>query len=169
MLGGAHFRQHLGTAYDDGFNQGGGDGNSGNDWYRLQLRLDFTAGDGEGIGSLYFKNLTDGDTTFHTVSGMINRPLGLSRMHPDARPANWNAMWLHLLSNGNSVPSADNLIPNFNGLRITGVIRDGPNLVFSWRGGVGPYQVQRQAGLSTDNWENNQTKRIGGWIHGFLR
>jgi hypothetical protein len=56
-------------------------------------------------------------------------------MHPDARPANWNAMWLHLLSNGNSVPSADNLIPNFNGLRITGVFRDGPNLVFSWRDG----------------------------------
>lgn len=145
---------NLGTAYDDGFNQGGGDGNSGNDWYRLQLRLDFTAGNGEGIGSLYFKNLTDGDTTFHTVSGMLNRPLGLSRMHPDARPANWNAMWLHLLSNGNSVPSADNLIPNFNGLRITGVFRDGTNLVFSWRGGVGPYQVQRQAGLGTDGWEN---------------
>jgi hypothetical protein len=39
--------------------------------------LDLTAGDGEGIGSLYFKNLTDGDTAFHTVSGMINRPLGL--------------------------------------------------------------------------------------------
>lgn len=145
---------NLGAAYDDGFNQGGGDGNSGNDWYRLQLRLNFTAGDGEGIGSLYFKNLTDGDTTFHTVSGMINRPLGLSRMHPDARPANWNAMWLHLLSNGNSVPSADNLIPNFNGLRITGVFRDGTNLVFSWRGGVGPYQVQRQAGLSADDWQN---------------
>lgn len=49
---------NLGTAYDDGFNQGGGDGNSGNDWYRLQLRLDFTANDGEGIGSLYFMNLT---------------------------------------------------------------------------------------------------------------
>jgi len=145
---------NLGTNYDDGFNQGGGDGNSGNDWYRLQLRLDFTAGNGEGSGSLYFKNLTDGDTTFHTVSGVINRPLGLSRMHPDARPAKWNAMWLHLLSNGNSVPSADNLVPNLNGIRITEIAIAGPDVVLHWRGGVGPYQVQRRASLDPGTWEN---------------
>jgi hypothetical protein len=30
---------NLGAAYDDGFNEGGGDGNSGNDWYRIQLHL----------------------------------------------------------------------------------------------------------------------------------
>lgn len=145
---------NLGTNYDDGFNQGGGDGNSGNDWYRLQLRLDFTAGNGEGIGSLYFQNLTDGDTTFHTVSGVINRPLGLSRLHPDARPANWNAMWLHLLSNGNSVPSADNLVPNLNGIRITGIAVAGTEVILSWRGGAGPYQVQRRASLADGDWES---------------
>ena len=126
---------NLGTAYDDGFNAGGGDGNSGNDWYRLQLRLDFTAGNGAGVGSLYYKNLTDGDTSFHTVSGMINRPLGLSRLHPDAQPATWNAMWLHLLSNGNSVPTADNLVPNLNGIRITEIVRVGSDAVLHWRGG----------------------------------
>lgn len=145
---------NLGTTYDDGFNQGGGDGNSGNDWYRIQFRMDFTAAGGDGTGSLYFKNLTDHDATFHTVSGMLNRPLGLLSLTPDARPARWNAMWLHLLSNGKSVPCVDNLIPNFNGLQITEVFKDGANLVFSWRGGVGPYQVQHQTGLDAGSWEN---------------
>jgi hypothetical protein len=145
---------NLGTAYDDGFNEGGGDGNSGNDWYRLQLRLDFTAANGDGTGSLYFMNLTDGDTAFHTVSGLRNQPLGLSRLHPDARPAKWNAMWLYLLSNGNSVPNADNLVPNLNGIRITEIIRVGSDVVLHWRGGVGPYQVQRRVSLDAGNWEN---------------
>lgn len=145
---------NLGTAYDDGFNEGGGDGNSGNDWYRLQLRLDFTAASGEGTGSLYFMNLTDGDTVFHTVSGLRNQPLGLSRLHPEARPVRWNALWLHLLSNGNSVPSADNLIPNLNGIRITEIVHVGTDVVLHWRGGVGPYQVQRRASLDAGNWEN---------------
>jgi hypothetical protein len=145
---------NLGTAYDDGFNQGGGDGNSGNDWYRLQLRLDFTAGDGEGTGSLYYKNLTDGDTTFRTVSGMINRSLGLSRMDPDARPANWNAIHLRLLSNGNSVPSIDNLIPNGSTLRWTQVALQGNQLLLAWRGGLGPYQLQQSPDLGLGSWEN---------------
>ncbi len=145
---------NLGTNYNDGFNEGGGDGNSGNDWYRLQLRLDFTAANGEGTGSLYFMNLTDGDTAFHTVSGLQNQPLGLSRLHPDARPARWNAMWLHLFSNGNSVPNADNLVPNLNGIRMTQIVRVGTDVVLTWRGGVGPYQVQRRASLDTGNWEN---------------
>lgn len=59
-----------------------------------------------------------------------------------------------MLSNGNSVPSAGNLIPNFNGLRVTEVFRDGTNLVIRWRGGAGPCQVQRQAGLNADDWQN---------------
>jgi hypothetical protein len=131
-----------------------GSGNSGSDWYRLQLRLDFAAGDGEGTGSLYFLNLTDGDTVFQTLPGLTNQPLGLSRLHSDARPAQWNAMWLHLLSGGGNVPSADNLIPNLNGIRITGIDIAGSEVVLHWRGGVGPYQVQRRASLDTGNWEN---------------
>lgn len=145
---------NLGTAYDDGFNEGGGDGNSGNDWYRLQLRLNFTAANGEGTGTLYFMNLTDGDTRFHTVSGLRDQPLGLSRLHPEARPATWNALWLHLLSNGNSVPSADNLVPNLNGIRITEIVPTGTDVTLHWRGGVGPYQLQRRARLDLGDWEN---------------
>lgn len=146
---------NLGSAYDDGFNQGGGDGNSGNDWYRLQLRMDFTADSGEGMGSLYFMNLTDHDTSFHIVSGMRDRSLGLSRLHADARPEHWNAMWLQLLSNGNSVPCADNLIPNLNGIRITEIIASEMDVEVQWRGGVGPYQVQRRGDLNDDpGWVN---------------
>lgn len=145
---------NLGTAYDDGFNQGGGDGNSGNDWYRLQLRLDFTADGGEGLGSLYFMNLTDHDTSFHIVSGMRDRPLGLGSLHPDARPEHWNAMWLQLLSNGNSVPSADNLVPNLNGILITEIVPNATEVAIQWRGGAGPYQVQRRESLDDGNWDN---------------
>ena len=63
-------------------------------------------------------------------------------------------MWLQLLSNGNSVPSADNLVPNLNGIRITEIVHAGTNVLLHWRGGVGPYQVQRRADLSAGDWEN---------------
>ncbi len=38
-----------------------GSGNSGNDWYRLRLTIDFQAHGGEGAGSLSYRNLTDVD------------------------------------------------------------------------------------------------------------
>ena len=145
---------NLGIAYEGDFNEGGGDGNSGNDWYRIQLRLDFTAAGGEGTGTLAAMNLSDGHTFFETSSTLRNRPLGLSRLHPDAGPVKWNAMWLQLLSNGNSVPSADNLVPNLNSICLTEIVQVGTNVVLRWRGGVGPYQVQRRANLYAGNWEN---------------
>ena len=116
--------------------------------------MNFTDNGREGTASLYFMNLTDGDSGFHTVSGLRNRPLGLSRLHVDAQPARWNAMWLQLLSNGNSVPSADNLVPSLGGIRITGIVQAGTDVVLHWQGGVGPYQVQRRASLGTGSWED---------------
>jgi len=129
-------------------------GNSANDWYRIQLHVNFTAANGEGTGSLYYMNLSDGDTIFHSVAGLQDRPLGLSRLHPEARPARWNAMWLDLLQEGFNEPSADNLVPNLNGIRITEIIRTGTDVLLHWRGGVGPYQVQRMISLDTGSWEN---------------
>ena len=61
---------NLGTIHEDGFSEGGGDGNSGNDWYRIQLHIDFTANGGEGSATLKFLNLTDGDTVYRSVSGL---------------------------------------------------------------------------------------------------
>jgi hypothetical protein len=145
---------NLGDTHDDNFNLGGGDGNSGNDYYRLQLRLDFTANGGDGLGSLVFKNLTDGDTGFHSVPGVRNQPLGLHRLPPAARPAHWNALWIQLLSLGNSIPSADNFVPNLNGVRIVEATPSGTNLFLRWRGGVGPYQVQRRVSLTEGGWED---------------
>lgn len=130
-----------GTTYTDNFNAGGGDGNSGNDWYRIQLRMDFTASGGDGIGSLYFKNLSQNDTSFHSVSGTRNVPLGLTRLSAAAAPAHWNALRITLLSNGNSVPSIDNIIPNGTTIRWTDVRRQDGLLLLAWRGGLGLYQL----------------------------
>jgi hypothetical protein len=162
----------LGTATETAF----GSGNSGNDWYRLQLRLDFTADGGEGTGSLYYMNLTDGDTVFQAVAGLTDLPLGLGGLHPDARPARWSAMWLHLLSKGDSVPCVDNLVPNLYGMEITDIIMAGSDMTLKWRGGMGPYQVQRRISLDDGKWENasdvtilpESTVAIDG-VSGFFR
>jgi hypothetical protein len=143
-----------GESYTDNFNAGGGDGNSGNDWYRIQLRIDFTANSGDGIGSLYFKNLSQNDSSFHSVSGTRNRPLGITRLPAAAGPSHWNAMRVTLLSNGNNVPSIDNLIPNGTTLRWTEVRREGGQLLLSWRGGLGPYQLQQSPDLTLGSWTN---------------
>lgn len=89
-----------------------GSGNSGSDWYRLRLHLDFLANGGEGAGSLAFMNLSDGDTTFTDVVGLQNINIKLSRMDANAGPTTWNTMFLQLLTDGGNVPSVDNLEPN---------------------------------------------------------
>ena len=116
--------------------------------------MNFAANDGDGTGTLVFMNLSDGDTSFHSVPGVRNQPLGLNRLPLAARPARWNALWVQLLSNGNSIPIADNFIPNLNGIRIVAITPSGTDLALRWRGGVGPYQVQRRASLTTGDWEN---------------
>lgn len=66
-------------------------------WVRLRLVMDFAANGGQGSGNLYFKNLTNGDTSFAKVSGLQGVNLGLNPAGLDAtNPANWNAMWTHM-------------------------------------------------------------------------
>jgi len=89
-----------------------GPGNAGDDWYRMQLRIDFTANDGNGSGSLFYRNLSDGDPQFQPLAGLQEIDLRISDMSPSAGPETWDAMWLHLLNSGGSRPSADNLVPN---------------------------------------------------------
>lgn len=89
-----------------------GSGNSGSDWYRLRLHIDFLANGGEGAGSLAFMNLSDGDTTFTDVVGLQNINIKLSRMDDNAGPTSWNTMYLQLLTDGGNVPGVDNLEPN---------------------------------------------------------
>ena len=42
------------------------------DWLRLRLVIDFTANTGQGSASLFYRNLTDGETAFTPVAGIQN-------------------------------------------------------------------------------------------------
>ncbi len=87
-------------------------GNAGSDWYRLRLRIDLAANGGEGAGSLFYMNLSAGDTVFHAIPELQAVDLGLTAMSPDAQTEEWDAMWLQLMSGGGAIPSVDNLLPN---------------------------------------------------------
>ena len=97
-----------GAAFEVAF----GPGNAGYDWYRIRLQMDFTANNGVGAGALSYRNLSDGDPEFIPVDGLQNVNLGLDSLHPEAGPAAWDAMWLHMLNNGSKHTAADNLIPH---------------------------------------------------------
>jgi hypothetical protein len=87
--------------------------NDPEDWYRLLLRIDLAANGGAGSGSLYYMNLTEGDTEFQPVAGLQNLALALDTLAPEARPDDWDAMWLVTRFDGNqNVPQIDNLVPH---------------------------------------------------------
>ena len=86
--------------------------NDPEDWYRLQLRIDLKANSGNGLGSLYYMNLTKGDTGFRPVEELQNLDMELHEMAQGAGPASWNAMWLVMrFDGGQNIPSLDNLLP----------------------------------------------------------
>lgn len=89
-------------------------GNAVADWYQIRLVADLSANGGSGAGSLSYRNLSRGDLAFQPLPGMSGIDLGLDGLHPDAQPADWNAMWIHLLSGGGNSPSIDHLVPNGN-------------------------------------------------------
>jgi hypothetical protein len=84
-------------------------GDAGSDWYQMQLRIDFTANAGAGAGSVFVKNLTDGDPQFRTIPELQDINLQLNRMDAAAQPSSWDAMWVRLVTAGGQRPSADNL------------------------------------------------------------
>jgi hypothetical protein len=64
-------------------------------WYRVQLRVDFTAYDGEGSGSLYARDLTLGETNYTAVTNLQNINLKIrSRLGTTAPPSSWNALFV---------------------------------------------------------------------------
>lgn len=86
--------------------------NEDGDWYRLQLRMDFTANNGSGSGSLYYMNLSNGDTQFKPVSELQNVDLKLDSMQQAAGPESWSSMWITMRFEGaQSLPRLDNLVP----------------------------------------------------------
>jgi hypothetical protein len=103
----------FGSFYEANLNVSGVRGrNAGSDWYRIRLHVDFTANGGDGAGTLFYRNLTDGGPTFRVISELRDIPLGLHRLHADAHPSTWNSMWLHLLAAGGNSPRTDNLVPH---------------------------------------------------------
>ena len=108
------------------------------EWVRFQLRADLTANGGNGAGSLYYQNLSLGETGFTPVAFLQNVGLNLSA----APPATWNGIGFRIDNAG--VPSGniqiDNLVPNGRALGLSAysgaVLNDYP--VAYWRLGEGP-------------------------------
>ncbi|MEM1330136.1 MAG: glycosyl hydrolase family 28-related protein [Planctomycetota bacterium] len=76
------------------------------EWARLELRIDFTANSGVGHASLFFMNLTDGDTEFRAVPGLQQVPLSDEVRFPES----WDRMEFRIRNEA----AATNLIPNVN-------------------------------------------------------
>lgn len=71
-------------------------GIAGGDWVSVRVVMDFTAGGGTGIGTVWCRNISAGATDFSQVPGLDAIPLGLDLMATDARnPSRWDAVWLH--------------------------------------------------------------------------
>jgi hypothetical protein len=88
--------------------------NEPTDWYRMQLRMNLTANGGAGSGSLYYMNLTRGDTEFQPIAELQNKNLRLDTLNPAAGPESWNAMFIVMEFEGaRAVPKLDNLMPRF--------------------------------------------------------
>lgn len=76
------------------------------DWARLELRVDFTGNNGEGVASLFFKNLTDDDPDYLPVPGLQNVPLEGETAYPEA----WDLVEFRIRNDAavtNITPNAD--------------------------------------------------------------
>ena len=81
-----------------------------NDWYRLRMVVDFTANSGNGAGSLYVRNLTDGETDFRLAPVLSNINLQILNMETASEnPGSWNSMYLRSAEAGTLF---DDLNPN---------------------------------------------------------
>ena len=66
-----------------------------NDWMRIQLLVDLSANGGEGLATLRFKNLTDGDTSFSGAgSTLTNKSLNIVSGGDD--PTTWDSLLLRV-------------------------------------------------------------------------
>lgn len=80
------------------------------DWYRMQLVVDFTANGGNGAGSVFLQNLTDGEVGYRAIAGLQNINLQILNMEAASEnPASWNSLYLR--SSGTQT-MFDNLQPS---------------------------------------------------------
>jgi hypothetical protein len=68
----------------------------GNSWFRIRFVMDLSANQGQGSGTIFFKSLTDGETSWRTDATLTNFSLKLDTTADDSsNPTKWNALWLH--------------------------------------------------------------------------
>lgn len=83
---------------------------STSDWYRMQLVVDFTANGGNGAGSVFVKNLTDGEASYRAIAGLSNINLQILNMEAvSENVSTWNSLYLR--SSGTQT-MFDNLQPS---------------------------------------------------------
>lgn len=108
------------------------------EWVRFQLRANLTANSGNGAGSLYYQNLSRGETAFTPVAGLQNVGLNLSV----APAATWSGVGFRIDNAGMPAGNIqiDNMVPNGRALDLRtysrAVLEDYP--VAYWRLGEGP-------------------------------
>jgi hypothetical protein len=78
------------------------------DWARLELRIDFTANAGDGEASLFFMNLTDGDTEFRAVPGLQGVPFQGEVVYPET----WDRIGFRI----RNTSAATNIVANGSAL-----------------------------------------------------
>ncbi len=74
------------------------------EWFRLELRIDFTANGGDGAASLFFMNLSDGDTQYRAVPGLQGVPLVGEVRYPET----WDRIEFRIRNDA----AVSNIVPN---------------------------------------------------------
>lgn len=83
------------------------------DWVSIQLIMDFTANAGAGSGSLFFKDLTTGETSFTAAPGLQNINLGLTvgaGLAAGYTPDKWNQIGFDFAPVNTYPAKLDNLL-----------------------------------------------------------
>ena len=73
-------------------------------WVRFRWEMDLDANDGEGQGTLYYRNLTNNDSEWTALTAFTDMNLKLSDTADDAsNPENWDAFHLHFEGAGSAL------------------------------------------------------------------
>ncbi|MBA5874907.1 MAG: DUF4347 domain-containing protein, partial [Nitrospira sp. CR1.2] len=67
------------------------------EWIEFRWQMDLTANGGQGVGTLEYRNLSDGETTWNSNASFTNVNLGLNPLAVDkTNPATWDGIYLYL-------------------------------------------------------------------------
>ena len=148
-------------------------------WLRFRWEIDTEANDGQGQGTLMFRNLSNGDAQWTTLPELTDLNLGLDPQSSDAsNPANWDSFFLHFEGAGNGLEGlriettalsgtidneivqgsaeADQLKGNQGSDILVG--DDGDDLIF---GGSGDDVMTGGAGTDTFSWQASDAGSAG--------